>query len=258
MIDPVLCERRDTIALLTINAPKTRNALAGEVLLSLLEQLDSLASDDSCRAIVLSGGSKSFSSGGDLNNMKAERTLAVARERVALGGKLARALMLNPKPVIAAVEGYAAGAGFSLAVAADYVVASEASKFIAAFSRVGLMPDVAMLWTLTQRVSLGQAKRMIASARKVEAQEALQLGIADELVAEGATLDKAIEVANEFTIGAPLPFAMMKQAYARGINSMEDALQCELQAQSSLYLTKDHREAVAAFLEKREPQFKGC
>lgn len=258
MTEPVLFEQQDSIAILTMNAPQTRNALAGEVLLALVEWLDKLALDDSCRAIVLTGGDKFFSSGGDLNNMKAERTLAVARERVGLGGKLARAMMMNPKPVIAAVEGYAAGAGFSLAVGADYLVASNEAKFIAAFAKVGLMPDVGMLWSLTQRVSLGQAKRIIASARKVEANEALALGIVDQLVEPGASLQAAIEVAKEFSSGAPLPVAMMKQAYACGINSLEDALNCEMQAQSSLYLTKDHREAVAAFLEKRTPEFKGC
>lgn len=258
MSDPVLFEQRGAIAILTLNAPQTRNALAGELLEGLLALLEQVAEDDSCRAVVLSGGEKSFSSGGDLNNMKDERTLTVARERVSLGGKLARALMMNPKPVITAVEGYAAGAGFSLAVGSDYVVAAEDAKFMSAFSRVGLMPDVGMLWSLAQRVSLGKAKHIIASARKVEAEEALALGIVDQLVPSGTTLEAAMIIAEEFSVGAPLPFAMMKQAYARGINGLEDALQCELQGQSSLYLTKDHREAVAAFLEKRAPEFKGC
>ena len=257
-ISPVLVEKQDSIVIITMNAPETRNALAGEVLDGLLAAFEEAAIDDDCRAIVLNGGDKNFSSGGNLNNMKAERTLDVARERVGLGGKLSRAIMLNPKPVIAAVEGYAAGAGLSLVAGADYAVASEESKYMAAFSRVGIMPDMGLLWSLMQRISLGKAKHMIASARKVEAQEAFELGIVDVLVAPGKSRDKAIEIAKEFAVGAPLPFMLLKQALAGGINSLEDALQFELQAQSSLYLTKDHREAVSAFLEKRNPEFKGC
>ena len=257
MAEPVLFEQKDSIVTLTMNAAETRNALSGEILETLVELLEKSASDAACRAIVLTGGKEYFSSGGNINNMKAERTLPVARERVGLGGKLARAIMMNPKPVISAVEGYAAGAGFSLAVGADYVVASENAKFLAAFSKVGLLPDVGMLWSLVQRVSLGQAKRMIASARKVEAEEAFQLGIVDKLVPVGSALEEAIVVAKEFTSGAPLPFAIMKQAYATGISGLEDALRCEMQAQSSLYLTKDHRAAVLAYLDKQVPIFKG-
>lgn len=258
MTSPVLFEQRGSTAILSLNLPNTRNALDRSLQLELLRLLEEIAANNEIGAIVLTGNGGHFCSGGDLNNMKAERTLDIARERVALGGKVARALMAGPKPVIAAVEGYAAGAGFSLAIGADYVVSSTASIYISAFCKVGIMPDMGLLWSLTQRIGLGQAKRIIASARKVSAQEALDMGIVDQLAEPGTTLEEALKVAEEFKVGAPLPFALMKLAYARGINSLEDALRVELDGQPGLYLTKDHREAVAAFLEKRPPVFKGC
>mgnify|MGYP003386052104 CR=1 FL=1 len=190
--------------------------------------------------------------------MSAERTLADARAVVGGGGDLARALFAGPKPLIVAVEGFAAGAGFSLAVGADYVVSSNTASYISAFCKVGILPDMGMLWSLTQRVGMGQAKRIIASARKVPAQEALELGIVDQLAEPGQALNDALVVAEEFSVGAPLAFAVMKRAYSQGINSLDDALRVELDNQSALYLTHDHREAVAAFIEKRQPVFKGC
>ena len=108
-----------------------------------------------------------------------------------------------------------------------------------------------------RNIGLAKAKHLIASARKVLAQEGFDMGFVDVLTEPGESLDKALEIAKEFTVGAPLSFAMMKQAFAKGMNSLEDALTYERDVQSSLYLTKDHREAVAAFLEKRSPVFKG-
>lgn len=258
MTQPIVLSQQGEIAILTLNAPHTRNALARELQLELVRLLEQLYADDGCRAVVLTGAGEHFCSGGDINNMVAERNLVEAREAVARGGRIARAIATGPKPVIAAVEGYAAGAGFSLAIAADYVVSSTSANYIAAFSKVGILPDIAMLWSLSQRVGTGQAKRMIASARKVGAAEALQLGVVDQLAEPGQVLAAAIEIAREFTVGAPLATAMMKTAFARGMGSLEDALRFEADNQPALYLTKDHREAVAAFMEKRPPVFKGC
>jgi len=257
MSEHVLCESRDAVTILTINAPEARNAIGREVRAALLPLLEEAYADKSVRALVLTGAGEHFCSGGNLNDMKAERTLDVSRDIVAGGGRLARALIAGPKPLIAAVEGYAVGAGFSLALGADYTVASSNAAFIAAFGKVGILPDMGMLWSLRQRVGLGKAKHIIASARKVQAQEAFELGIVDQLAEPGQTLETAISVAKEFTNGAPLPYTIMKQAYARGVNSLEDALDIELQGQPALYLTNDHREAVAAFLEKRTPVFEG-
>jgi enoyl-CoA hydratase/carnithine racemase len=161
------------------------------------------------------------------------------------------------KPVVAAVEGYAAGAGFSLAMAADCVVASGTAKFVSSFAKVSLLPDLGLMWTLPQRVGLAQAKRLLMSARVVAADEALRLGVADELCEAGQAVQRAREVAAELAAHAPISVALLKAAYARGINTLGDALAYEMDNQAALYLTQDHREAVSAFMEKRPPVFRG-
>ncbi|MES2898961.1 MAG: enoyl-CoA hydratase-related protein [Pseudomonadota bacterium] len=253
----VTLEMRGPVAVLTLNNPKTRNALSRDLLLVLADHFDRLAADADCRAIVLTGAEGHFCSGGDVSGMAAERTLMVGRTRMNLGHRVVRSIVGGAKPVIAAVEGYAAGAGLSLASAADYVVSSETAKYVSSFSKVGLIPDLGLMWTLPQRVGMAEAKRMFATARVVPAAEALTLGLADMVVAPASLLDSAIEMAHSFTIGAPLSMALMKAAYGSGIANFEDVLRTERDNQAALYLTKDHREAVSAFMEKRAPDFKG-
>jgi 2-(1,2-epoxy-1,2-dihydrophenyl)acetyl-CoA isomerase len=253
----VTLEMHGAVAVITLDNSKTRNALSRDLLLVLADQLDALNADDACRAIVLTGANGHFCSGGDVSGMAAERTLMVGRTRMELGHRVVRTMVGGAKPTIAAVEGYAAGAGLSLAVAADYVVSSSSAKFVSSFAKVGLIPDLGLMWTLPQRVGLAEAKRMFATARVVPAPEALALGLADRLVEPGELLAKAIETALSFTAGAPLSMALMKGAYGSGIANFEDVLRTERDNQAALYLTKDHREAVSAFLEKRPPQFKG-
>lgn len=245
------------VAAVTLTNLKTRNALSRELLTELADQLDALGGDAACRAIVLTGAAGHFCSGGDVSGMAAERTLMVGRTRMTLGHRVMRAIVGGSKPVIAAVDGYAAGAGLSLAAAADYVVSSTNAKYVSSFAKVGLIPDLGLLWSLPQRIGLAEAKRMFATARVVQAEEALQLGLADVMVAPDALLPRALEIALEFSAGAPLPMALMKAAYASGIANFEDVLRTEMDNQAALYLTKDHREAVSAFLEKRAPQFRG-
>ncbi len=257
MTSHVLLSREDNLAVLTLHKPESRNALGAEMQEELIDHLEALGRDPACGAIVLTGHGEHFCSGGDLNNMRAERTLAFSRDKMAVGARIARALMAGPKPVIAAVEGFAVGAGISLAAGCDYVVAADNALFISAFGKVGILPDIGLLWSLTQRIGIGQAKYMIASARKVGGGEAHRLGLVDQLVAPGQALAAATAVAREFTNTAPLPGTLMKAAYARGMNSLEDALRFELDNQPALYASRDHREAVAAFFDKRQPEFKG-
>lgn len=245
------------VAVVTLDNRATRNALSRDLLFELADLLDALNADDACRAIVLTGAHGHFCSGGDVSGMAAERTLMVGRTRMELGHRVVRTIVGGAKPVIAAVEGYAAGAGLSLAVACDYVVASSTAKFVSSFSKVGLIPDLGLMWTLPQRVGLAEAKRMFATARVVAAPEAIAMGLADLPAEPEQLLALAIETALSFTVGAPLSMALMKGAYGSGIANIEDVLRTERDNQAALYLTKDHREAVSAFLEKRAPQFKG-
>lgn len=256
-VELVLREQRGELTLLTLNRPERRNAMSLDLVIALRDALRDCMNDSQCRGIIVSGAGDHFCSGGDISGMTEERSIAESRRRMGIFHELARVIVAGAKPVIAAVDGYAAGAGFSLALAADYLVASDNAKFVCSFSRVGLQPDLGLLWTIRQRVGLGQAKRIIASARKVQVGEALELGLVDEVVAPEKLLDRAAEVCGEFTAGAPLPLAVMKQAYAWGIDTFEDALRNEMDNSPGLYLTRDHRAAVTAFLEKRTPEFRG-
>lgn len=255
--DLVRVGRADTIATVTLDVPKTRNALSRALLLVLADRLDELSGDPDCRAIVLTGANGHFCSGGDVSGMQDPRPLPVGRARMELGHRVVRAIVGGPKPVVVAVEGYAAGAGLSLVAGADYVVSSTAAKYVSSFAKVGLMPDLGLLWTLPQRVGLAEAKRIFATARVVEAPEAERLGLVDQLVEPGAALAAAVEIANGFAANAPLPLAIIKSSYARGLANFEDALRSEIDNQAALYLTADHREAVAAFMEKRPATFRG-
>jgi len=245
------------VAVVTLNNPKTRNALSRDLLTVLAERLDELGQNPDCRAIVLTGAAGHFCSGGDISGMSAERPLMVGRGRMELGHRVVRAILGGAKPVIAAVEGYAAGAGLSLVAAADYVVSSHSAKYVSSFAKVGLIPDLGLMWTLPRRIGLAEAKLMFATARVVTAAEARELGLIDQLTEPDTLLNAALEIAQSFTSGAPLSMALVKSAYAKGLANFEDALRNEVDNQAALYLTADHKEAVAAFLEKRTPVFKG-
>lgn len=258
MNDPLVqVQSLGDLGVVTLNNARTRNALSRDLLLLLADTLESLRTDPTCRAVVLTGAQSQFCSGGDVSGMSAERPLPVGRERMVIAHRVVRLIAEMGKPVVAAVEGFAAGAGFSLAMAADTVVASGSARFVSSFAKVGLLPDLGLMWTLPQRVGLAQAKRLLMSARVVGAEEALRLGLVDELCEVGHAVERACEVAAEMAAYAPIPVALLKAAYARGIGTLADALAYEMDNQAALYLTQDHREAVAAFMEKRAAVFRG-
>lgn len=253
----VLLAREGACALVTLNNPKTRNAMSRDLLLRLADVLEDVRTDNTVRAVVIQGADGHFCSGGDVSGMSAPRPLPLGRERMVVAHRVVKLVTGMGKPVVAAVEGYAAGAGFSLAVACDVVVASTAAKFVSSFAKVSLIPDLGLMWSLPQRVGLAQAKRLLLSARVLPADEALRIGVADELAEPGTSTACALAVAAEMSAHAPISAALVKAAYARGMNTLDDALNFEMDNQAALYLTQDHREAVAAFMEKRPPVFQG-
>jgi 2-(1,2-epoxy-1,2-dihydrophenyl)acetyl-CoA isomerase len=257
MTELVRAKRTDEVGIITLDVPQTRNALSKGVLQALAEKFDALLADSECRSIVLTGANGHFCSGGDISGMSDPRPLPVGRARNALGHPIIRAIAAGSKPVIAAVEGYAAGGGFSLVCGCDYIVAATTAKFVSSFARMGMIPDLGLLWSLPRRIGLPEAKRMFATARVVDSVEALNLGLVDAVVEPAQLLERAVALAREFAANAPLPFAIIKSIYARGTESLDATLAYELDNNPALQMTADHREAVAAFLEKRKPQFKG-
>jgi enoyl-CoA hydratase/carnithine racemase len=254
--DIVTVDRDSAVATVTLNYPRRRNAFSPALKEALHDRLVELSGDAECRAIVLTGAAGTFCSGGDISEMRSA-SLLDSRARMQNSHRIIRLLVNGRKPVVAAVEGFAYGAGLSLALACDYVVAAANASFSASFVRVGLMGDMGLFWTLPQRVGLGKAKAMLALATAVDGGEAVRIGLADQLAEPGGALVAALEVAHRFAAGPPVALALTKAAFAQGCLTLDDALSTEVDYQSMLFQTTDHREAAAAFLEKRKPEFAG-
>ncbi|HMB10430.1 enoyl-CoA hydratase/isomerase family protein [Saliniramus sp.] len=254
---PVLVAREGAVAILALNEPAKRNALTMDLRLALREALDEAIADPDCRAIVLTGAGGAFCSGGDLSAMRADDPMG-ARRRIAIIHDIVRRIAAGPKPVIAAVEGAAFGAGLALAAASDVVVADPGAKFCASFAKVGLMPDAGLIWSLPPRVGLGAAKRMMLEAPVIGGEEAKALGLVDMLAPAGSVRDIALARARDIARLAPLSIAMTKAAFARGTDDLDRVLACELDGQPMLFASADHQEGRHAFAEKRDPQFRGA
>lgn len=252
----VRVERDGGIAVVTIDYQERRNAYAMGVKLGLLARVTELMQDKTCRAIVLTGAGGHFCAGGDISQMK-QLDLLEMRANLEFSQKLVRVMVNGPKPMVAAVEGYAYGAGMSLATACDYVVASASAKFCCAFVRIGLAPDVGLRYTLSQRVGPAKAKALAMLATEVPAEEAVRIGIADQLCEAGKAREAAIEVALRYASHPPIALGLIKASFARGNDSLDDCLKSELDYQPVLKLTSDHKEAAQAFLQKRKPVFTG-
>ena len=260
MTSGVIDTLENGIAILSLNAPARKNALSTEVRFALLAAMEKYIADATCRAIVLTGAAQTFCAGGDISQMKpppgvTPRDYSLTRMK-ALHDSI-RYIAAGPKPVIAAVEGHAAGAGMSLAAACDYVIAADDARFVASFGRIGLAADCGLLWSLPNRVGHTKARDLLLSARTIQADEALQLGLADEVVAKGDTLARAIEKATSYATTAPLAIALTKRVMAGELDNLNRALKNEIEWQTELRATADHQEARNAFLQKRAPKFQG-
>jgi 2-(1,2-epoxy-1,2-dihydrophenyl)acetyl-CoA isomerase len=254
MAELISIERNDGIVTLTMNDPEHMNAFSVEMRSELTARFTQLNDDDECRAIVLAAAGGNFTAGGNLKGFN-ETTVRECRTRLKRGGALlVREMIGGAKPILAAVEGYAFGAGLALAAASDYVVAGEGAKFCCAFTRVGFIPDLGLMYSLPNRVGFAKAKQLIALADTFDAQRAQQLGVVDEVVATGEALTVATQVAGRFAAGPPLAFELVKSVFARGLEAM---IQAEIDLQPYAWLSEDHKEGKRAFFEKRKPRFVG-
>lgn len=245
--------REGTTAILTLDRPSPRNALSVAMRTALIEAFERIEADRTVAAVVITGAAGNFCSGGDLSEMDVA-DIAAGRERFRITHKLVRLMIGGAKPVVAAVEGFAAGAGLSLACLCDTVVAGESAWFVAGFGKVGLIADLALLHTLPRRVGEGRARRILLYGERMAAAEALRIGLADEVAPAGGALDAALARARMLAEQAPLSLALTRAFLAVGL---EAALEREREMQTMLFLSADHEEGKAAFLARRAPRFKG-
>lgn len=249
---PVLVTRSASgITRLTLNDPDRRNALSFELRKALLAALRAEAEATDTRVLVLTGAGPGFCAGGDISAMGQDPARSV--ERLAILHDLTRLMARFPKPVVAAVNGPAFGAGMSLALLADHVIAAPGARFGASFCRMGLVPDTGFLWSIQRRTTPARALRMAMTAETLTAPAALAEHLIDEIADD--VLAAAEARATALLTIAPLAFAATKTALAEVDGLLEAYLARELQDQGRMFRTPDHLEAVAAFREKRDPVF---
>ncbi|MGH3877152.1 MAG: enoyl-CoA hydratase-related protein [Actinophytocola sp.] len=257
----LLVDDRDGVRTLTLNRPEAFNSLTVELKELLLAALTDAAASPEVRAVVLTGAGKAFCAGQDLKeHVAALRADDPAPFRTVAEhyNPIVRAITGMPKPVIAAVNGMAAGAGASFAFACDLRVAGESTKFLMAFATIGLTADSGASWTLPRLIGYGRAMEMMLLAKPVTADRALDLGMVTSVVPDAEVLTAAVELASRMAAGPTTGYGKIKEALLTAAGAdLEAALACEGDGQTVLGATVDHREAVDAFVEKRTPTFTG-
>ena len=257
-LETLLYDRRDGVGTITLNRPEVMNATNDTLYRELSALLLEVARDDSVGAVVLTGAGRGFCAGADVRAMDPDAgpLKRRARHRWILRDIL-RPLIELEKPVIAAVNGAAVGAGFNIALACDIVLASERAVFSQIFARLALVPDLGGLYLLTRVVGLNKAKELCFTAKKISAAEAFDLGIVNHVVPDNDLLARAQEMAAQIAAGPPTALAMVKTLLNKSSTAtLDQMLEYESYAQTVAYSTAEHREGVAAFREKRDPDFR--
>ena len=250
------------VAVITLNRPDVLNAFNDDLGLGLVDAVKKAADDDGVRCIVITGAGRAFSSGEDLGALakgyEAGDVPDLGQTLVRRYNPLIRAVRAAPKPVVAAVNGVAAGAGASLALACDFRIASEHAKLVLAFIKVGLIPDSGGLWFLTKMVGVAKAFELGATGDPVGAEEALRLGLVTKVVPADDFDKEWRAFAAELAAGPTRAYAITKRLVNDALDrSLDEQLDAEVGAQTEAGRTADHLEGVQAFLAKRRPDFTG-
>lgn len=258
MSETVLRESSDGVLTLTLNRPEALNSFTVEMKEALLAALKDAARDKEVRAIVLTGAGRGFSAGQDLKERQAPGVSDLGTELRVRYNPIILAMRRLEKPIIGAINGVAAGAGISIAMACDIVLASDKATFIEAFTRVGLVPDTGSTWFLPRLVGMSRAAEMMFTADPVDAATAERIGLVNRVVPADELMVQANALATKLAQSAPIALALAKRALNRAYETnLEEALEYEAQLQSVAGRSNDHKEGVAAFVEKRPAKFRG-
>ena len=252
----LLWEKKEPIVKLSLNLPKTRNALNLEMRLDLIDAFQKIRDDDSIKAVLLTGTGKVFSSGGDIRTMEG-LTAVATRKRLKQAQQVIKALVELEKPIVGAINGHAVGAGASIALACDILIASEEAKFAVSFVKIGAVPDLGAFYFWSLRLGPARAKELMWTGDLLEAREAERLGLVNRVVPAEKLEEEAANLATRLAQGPTQAYAMIKAALNRWPSSLEDFLEMESTMQAVAFSSPDFEEGRRAFLEKRKPVFRG-
>jgi enoyl-CoA hydratase len=251
----ILVAKEDHTGIITLNRPKVLNALNHELMIELIETLQAFDTDDSVRVIILTGSERAFAAGADIKEMLDENTISILlKDNLALWSKIRDI----KKPIIAAVSGFALGGGCELAMSCDIIVASESSQFGQPEINIGVIPGAGGTQRLTRLVGKHKAMEMILTGETINAQQAKDLGLVNKVVPVELYLHEAKALAQKIAQKPPVAVRLAKEAILKSFEStLAEGLQYERKNFYMLFSSSDQKEGMQAFLEKREPNFKG-
>lgn len=259
LLERVAPETAPGVAIVKLTRPKVLNALNRETLLELKETFTQLAQDDSVRVVILTGeGEKAFIAGADISEMQ-RLSPAESLQFSQLGNEVAKLLELMPKPTIAAVNGYALGGGTEMAIACDFIIAADRAVFGQPEVGLGVIPGFGGTLRLAKFVGYPKAKELIYTGKKITANEALSLGLANAIVPQAELMARVIEIAKTISLQSHSAIVAAKKLLTEFSETagLQSKITAEAQAFSSLFTTPDQKEGMSAFIEKRKPKFKG-
>ncbi len=254
----VLFEIKNSIAFITLNRPDKFNAFNREMALLLQNFLDECTSMNEIRCVYITGAGKAFSAGQDIGELVGEHKMELAQILAEHYNPIVKRIRNTPKPVIAAVNGVAAGAGTNIALCCDVVIAAESASFIQAFSKIGLIPDSGGTFTLPRLIGWQKASALMMTGDKVSANEAERMGMIYKVFADVTFEEESKKIAHALAQMPTRGLAYTKHVLNYSFrNSWEEQLELEDQFQQKAAVTKDYTEGINAFLEKRQATFKG-
>ena len=254
----IIYEVKDKIATITFNRPKALNALNGALLEELSQALDEIAADEDIRALVLTGaGDKSFVAGADITELATFNSLS-AKHFAQKGHRIIHKLQQLPIAVIAAVNGFALGGGTEIAIACDFIYASESAKFGQPEINLGVIPGFGGTQRLPRLIGTNMAKELIFTGKMISAAEALRIGLANKVVPPEQLLEEAMKTAGEIAVKGKVSLREAKQAINRGMDvDLATGCDIEIDAFAISFASPDAKEGTTAFVEKRKAEFDG-
>lgn len=253
----VLVSQKGKVAWITLNRPASMNAMNDELVSELHSVLDDVAVDESVKSIVLTGAGKAFCAGGDLPYLETLDSVGAKKHFIEKVGMLAKKITLIQKPIIAMVNGVAAGAGANLMLACDLVYAVDSARFAQSFVKVGLVPDCGGMYFLPKTVGVHKAKELMFTADLINSSQAEQLGMVNHVLPAEVIAKETEKMAERLAEAAPLAIALTKSTLNKTDMELDDVLATEATAQTLCLGTADCAEGIAAFKEKRMPVFTG-